>query len=45
MQEYFTPEDNEVEDNNHHKQVRELTDQQPNTPDDRDFTRGDQKSD
>jgi hypothetical protein len=37
--EYFTPEDNELEDNNHHKQVTELTDQQPNTPDDREFTR------
>ena len=37
--EYFTPEDNELEDNNQHKQVRELTDQQPNTPDDREFTR------
>ena len=37
--EYFTPKDNELEDNNNHKQVRELTDQQPNTPDDREFTR------
>ena len=39
MLEYFAPEDNELEDNNHHKQVRELTDQQPNTLDDREFTR------
>ena len=37
--EYFTTKDNELEDNNNHKQVRELTDQQPNTPDDREFTR------
>jgi hypothetical protein len=39
MLEYFTPEDNELEDNNHHKHVRELTVQQPNTSDDREFTR------
>jgi len=38
MLEYFTPEDKELEDN-HHKQVTELTDQLPNTPDDREFSR------
>jgi len=26
MLEYFTPEDNDLDDNNHHKHVRELTD-------------------
>jgi len=36
---YFTPEDNELEDNNHHKHIRELKVQQPNTSDDREFTR------
>ena len=39
MLEYFTPEDNDLDDNNHHKHVRELTDKQPNTPDDGEFTR------
>jgi tRNA(Ile)-lysidine synthase TilS/MesJ len=39
MLEYFTPEDNELEDNNHHKQVRDITARPPNTPDDRKFTR------
>ena len=29
--EYFTPEDNELEDNDHHKQVREITARPPNT--------------
>ena len=39
MLEYFTPEDNDIEDNDHHKQVRNITALQPNTPDDREFTR------
>ena len=39
MLEYFTPEYNDLDDNNHHKHIRELTDKQPNTPDDREFTR------
>jgi hypothetical protein len=39
MLEYFTPEDNEQEDNNHHKQIRDMTARQPNTPDDREFPR------
>ena len=39
MLEYFTPEDNDLDDNNYHKHFRELTDIQPNTPDDREFTR------
>ena len=39
MLEYFTPEYNELEDNNHHKQVRDTTARPPNTPDDREFTR------
>jgi hypothetical protein len=38
MLEYFTPEDNELEDNNHHKQVRDKTTRPPNTPDDCEFT-------
>ena len=38
MLEYFTPEDNELEDNNYHKQVREKTTRPPNTPDDCEFT-------
>jgi len=38
MLEYFTPEDNDL-DNNHHKRIRELTDKQPNTPDDHEFAR------
>jgi len=37
--EYFTPEDKDMDDNNQHKHIRELTDKQPNTPDDREFTR------
>jgi hypothetical protein len=36
---YFTPEDNEQEDNSHHKQIRDVTARPPNTPDDREFTR------
>ena len=39
MLEYFTSEDNDLDDNNHHKHIRELTDKQSNTPDDREFTR------
>jgi len=39
MLEYFTPEDNVLDDNKHHKHNRELTDKQPNTPDARKFTR------
>ena len=31
MLEYFTPEDNELEDNDHHKQVRDITAGPPNT--------------
>jgi hypothetical protein len=38
MIEYFTPEDNELEDNNYHKQVRDTTDRPINTPDDYEFT-------
>jgi hypothetical protein len=34
MLEYFTPQDNELEDNNHHKKVRDKTTRPPNTPDD-----------
>jgi hypothetical protein len=33
--EYFTPEDNELEDNYHHKQIRDMTARPPNTQDDR----------
>ena len=36
--EYFTQEDNDFDDNNHHKHIRKLTDKQLNTPDDREFT-------
>ena len=39
MLEYLTPDDKELEDNNHHKQVRDITARPPNTPDDRQFTR------
>jgi hypothetical protein len=39
MLEYFTPEDNEQEDNNHHKQMRDMTARPPSTPDDREFTK------
>ena len=39
MVEYFNPKDNEFEDNDHHKQVRDITARPPNTPDDRKFTR------
>ena len=39
MLEYFTPEDNDLEDNDHHKHVRDITARLPNTPDDREFTR------
>jgi hypothetical protein len=38
MLEYFTPEDNELEDNDYHKQVRDKTTRPPNTPDDCEFT-------
>ena len=38
MLEYFTPEDNELEDNNYHKQVTDKTTRPPNTPDDCEFT-------
>jgi len=38
MLEYFTPEDNDLDDNNHQKHIRELTDKQPNTRDDGEFT-------
>jgi len=38
MLEYFTPEHNELEDNNYHKQVRDKTTRPPNTPDDCEFT-------
>jgi len=34
--EYFTPEDNDLEFNDHHKQVRDITARLPNPPDDRD---------
>ena len=37
MLEYFTPEDNELEDTNYHKQVRDKT-RPPNTQDDCEFT-------
>jgi len=37
MLEYFTPEDNDLEDTYHHKHIRELTYKQPNTPDDREI--------
>jgi len=39
MLEYFTPEDNVLEDNNYHKHVRDITNRPINTPDDCDFTR------
>jgi hypothetical protein len=39
MLEHFTPEDNEQEDNNYHKQIRDMTARPPNTQDDREFTR------
>jgi hypothetical protein len=39
MLEYFTPKDNEQEDNNHHKQIRDMTARPPNIPDDQEFTR------
>jgi len=38
MLEYFTSEDNELEDNNYHKQVRDKTTRPTNTPDDSEFT-------
>jgi hypothetical protein len=38
MLEYFIPEDNELEDNNDHKQVRDKTTRPPKTPDDCEFT-------
>ena len=39
MLEHFTPEDNELEDNTHHKQVRAIITQPQNTPDNSEFTR------
>jgi len=39
MLEYFTPEDNVLEDNNYHKQVTDITNRPINTPDDCEFTR------
>jgi hypothetical protein len=39
MLEHFTPEDNELEDNNYHKQVRAITTRPINTPDDSEFKR------
>jgi hypothetical protein len=38
MIEHFTPKDNEHEDNNYHKQVRDKATRPPNTPDDCEFT-------
>jgi hypothetical protein len=38
MLEYFTPKGNVLQDNNHHKQVRDKTTRPPNTPDDCEFT-------
>ena len=38
MLHYFTPEDNALEDNDHHKNVRAHTEQPHNTSDDREFT-------
>lgn len=38
MLEYFTPDDNELEDNDHHKHIRAQTEYPPNAQDDRDFT-------
>jgi hypothetical protein len=37
MLEYFNPEDNELEDYNHHKQIRVKTTRPPNTPDQCEF--------
>jgi hypothetical protein len=39
MLEHFTLEDNELEDNNYHTQVRAITTRPINTPDDSEFTR------
>jgi hypothetical protein len=39
MLEHFTPEDNELEDNNYDKQFRAITTRPINTPDDSEFTR------
>jgi hypothetical protein len=36
---YFTPEDNELEDNDHHKQVRDTTIRPLDTPGDKECTR------
>jgi len=38
MLEYFTPDDKELEDNDHHKHIRVQTEHPPNTQDDREFT-------
>jgi len=39
MLEYFTPKDNVLEDNNYHKQVRDIINRRTNTPYDCEFTR------
>ena len=39
MLEYFIPGDNALEDNNYHKQVRDITNRPINRPDDCEFTR------
>jgi len=39
MLEYFTPEDNDLDNDIHHKYIKEITDKQPNTTDDSEFTR------
>jgi len=39
MLEYFTPGDNDHEDNENHKQIRYITARLPNTPEDRYFSR------
>jgi hypothetical protein len=38
MLEHFTPEDNEQDDNEFHKQIRAQAEGTVNTPDDREFT-------
>jgi len=37
MLEYFTPETYDLEDNDHNKEVRDITARMPNTPDEREF--------
>jgi len=39
MLEYISPEGNNLNDNKHHKYIRELTDKQPNIANEREFTR------